>query len=119
MKNIPIKFRGNSAVDAPNFINKGDFVFGSSIIQRHDKFWLGDDKGSYVDPDSVCQLVGYDINGAEVYEGDTVYFKNDNGEKSSLRVSAGTLLADFNCSTPDFVFKHGNLHNFIKEDTNE
>lgn len=87
MKNIPIKFRGNSAVDAPNFINKGDFVFGSSIIQRHDKFWLGDDKGSYVDPDSVCQLVGYDINGAEVYEGDRIIDSNgDEGYASMLGI---------------------------------
>lgn len=63
----PIKFRGRD-------LDSGEYVF----FNLEDI--LLDVAGSYseyvglhnIDPDSVAQLVGYDANGKEVYEGDTV-----------------------------------------------
>lgn len=115
MKNIPIKFRGKDCITGELLFgdlfhkNKGVFI-GSAISEGY--------AVSEVYPDSICQLVGYDKNGAEVYEGDTVYFKSDE-VKRPLRAVAGTLLYETNCSAPEFVIKGGNLHNFIKEVSNE
>lgn len=73
MRKVPIKFRG---VDAKT----GEMIYGSYHYEKCDD-------GSIVEgiipewnpnieieikPDSVAQLVGYDKNGEEVYEGDTV-----------------------------------------------
>ena len=60
----PIKFRGKRIIDTSILVH-GDL--------RHD-----DDEifisGWVVDPESVAQLVGYDCDGNEVYEGDTIEF---------------------------------------------
>ena len=58
----PIKFRGRE------FFSK-KFIFGQTIRQTDDGFdmWTGDDWAHCTD---LVQLVGYDANGNEVYEGD-------------------------------------------------
>lgn len=67
----PIKFRGRD-------IDSGEEVF----FDLEDI--LLDVAGGYseyiglhnIDPDTVAQLVGYDANGKEVYEGDTIAGEN-------------------------------------------
>lgn len=94
----PIKFRGKR-------IDNGKFVFGdlqtyfrtdgktkSFVIRTWERLddWVAvaPDKSVTVaeyyerpiDPESVAQLVGYDANGREVYEGDTVIRYDDEEE---------------------------------------
>ena len=67
---IPIKFRGRD-VETGKMVY-GDFINGASgtLINEH-KFAM---PARYVEPSSVAQLVGYDKNGDEVYEGDILEF---------------------------------------------
>lgn len=81
-----IKFRGR--VPDNDKLDGGKIVFGSLVdygappnnrYSTCPRFWIhppdGDgDRNFPVEPDSVAQLVGYDANGKEVYEGDTVAF---------------------------------------------
>jgi len=55
----PIKFRGRC-------IGNGTFVYGD-LTHNFDDVYVN---GWQVKPESVAQLVGYDANGNEVYEGD-------------------------------------------------
>lgn len=85
----PIKFRGTvisrkAAVGREADI--GDIVTGSLIIEDDgftQSYWIRHKKKDYaaidypVDPDSVAQLVGYDKDGNEVYEGDIIIDEND------------------------------------------
>lgn len=65
---IPIKFRGR-----PTFAMYGDLVFGDLIHYNARIAIHVIRQGIYtVAPDSVAQLVGYDVDGKEVYEGDTL-----------------------------------------------
>ena len=64
----PIKFRGRD-------INTGKFVCGDVA---HTEVGILID-GREVDPDSVAQLVGYDCDGNEVYEGDLLVDKHGIG----------------------------------------
>ena len=74
MKNIPIKFRGIlKKVEGANTSRKDVFVRGYYFkdLQGVDRIMVVDDglPGNFsVEPDSVCQLVGYDANGEEIYE---------------------------------------------------
>ncbi len=80
MKNVPIKFRGQQLTADK------DFVYGDLIQYPYDLpvIRVFDDeeckKGLYayddykVYPESVAQLVGYDADGKEVYEGDELYY---------------------------------------------
>ncbi len=68
-----IKFRGHALHDScGQKVDKfvfGDLCQGDGLITILD--W--DDGDNYeVEPETVAQLVGYDTNGKEVYEGDTV-----------------------------------------------
>lgn len=62
--NRTIKFRG------VEFFGK-KFVYGQTIRETEDGFdmWTGDD---WVHCTNLAQLVGFDRDGREVYEGDTV-----------------------------------------------
>lgn len=74
--NRPIKFRGRD-------LETGEYVFGEfgqgatsgePMIYFYDydaQQWVG----AAVEPESVAQLVGYDTDGKEVYEGDTLIDK--------------------------------------------
>ena len=73
MKGVPIKFRGITP--------KGEVVFGKCLTYTHmaegedakEVMWIGDeDNGYHIVEDSLSQLIGYDYNGAEVYEGDAL-----------------------------------------------
>ena len=66
----PIKFRGRD-------IDSGEYVFAelgqvSEEINPGYLSFITEGDVYTVDSDSVVQLVGYDANGKEVYEGDTV-----------------------------------------------
>lgn len=100
----PIKFRGKR-------IDNGKFVFGdlqtyfrtdgktkSFVIRTWERLddWVAvaPDKSVTVaeyyerpiDPDSVAQLVGYDADGREVYEGDIIV--DDNGNETPAMLFA-------------------------------
>jgi len=67
--NRPIKFRGRD-------IDTGEFVYaelGQVSAEISDEYlsFITDDM-HLVDADTIAQLVGFDRNGREVYEGDTV-----------------------------------------------
>ena len=66
----PIKFRGRD-------IETGEYVYAelgqvSEEINPGYLTFLSDDGFYTVETDTVAQLVGYDANGNEVYEGDTL-----------------------------------------------
>ena len=74
MKKIPIKFRGRS-------LETGEVIFSRIVDYGSDFAKIGYWVRAYgawelrwekVDPDSVAQLIGYDVDGKEVYEGDTL-----------------------------------------------
>lgn len=91
----PIKFRGR----VPDSDNRdgGKIVFGSLVDHGETphgyRYWiypLEGDRNYPVEPDSVAQLVGYDANGKEVYEGDTIVDKHG-GEWKAIIYSSLTL----------------------------
>lgn len=69
-----IKFRGHALHDSCG--QKVDkFVFGD-LCQSDGRITIldWDDGDNYeVEPETVAQLVGYDTNGKEIYEGDEIY----------------------------------------------
>lgn len=103
MKGVPIKFRGRDIVSGEYLF--GDYVSrdeGCAIRIRHqtDLFKMHEYEIT-VDPNSVAQLVGYDADGNEVYEGDAVVALNPDpkyslGECGKLRaVGAAALYIDW------------------------
>ena len=66
-----IKFRGRR-VDTGEFVY-GDLIqFKTALLPAVHYFILHNGCQDEVEPDSVAQLVGRDVNGKEVYEGDIV-----------------------------------------------
>lgn len=70
-----IKFRG--VVPGSDKLDGGKVVSGSLVIYATGMYthWIyteGADRNYPVEPESVAQLVGYDRDGQEVYEGDTL-----------------------------------------------
>ena len=72
-----IKFRAKTwsghTVYGSYYHESADGIEIHSIIDKHGK-------ESTVEPESVRQLVGFDVNGCEVYEGDTVVIESKYGE---------------------------------------
>lgn len=69
-----IKFRGRRI----KFKHLGEIVYGG-YSQHNDGttlIWHDGGAGAIVDPKSVSQFVGFDADGREVYEGDTLVDKN-------------------------------------------
>ena len=98
MKNVPYKFRGVD-VDSDQYVyaELGDieyigdniYNFCSELYSLHNAY-----------RESIVQLVGYDMEGNEIYEGDTVdAFCNENSEAA---FSFMAQLAD-NITLPDPV----------------
>lgn len=91
--NRPIKFRGrviNRKAAVGNEAEIGDLVTGSLIIYEEEparrRCWIKRQEKNHVhidypvDEDSIAQLVGYDKDGREVYEGDKVTSEVYEGE---------------------------------------
>ena len=77
---IPIKFRGKN-------IETGKMAYGYLVIyeKHHYTHWIitsGLEPNEPVEPTSVAQLLGYDANGAEVYEGDILTMDYPDPQKS-------------------------------------
>ena len=78
----PIKFRGRIAKDHVEKWKRGEIICGSLMVFADAPItgcthWIIDEKSkpyrNYpVDEDSIAQLVGYDADGREVYEGDVL-----------------------------------------------
>lgn len=81
MQGIPIKFRGvNIATD--KYVYGYYSVMYSPYITSSEK---ADEYSLYqVYPESVAQLVGYDVDGNEVYEGDVLKDFEDNSYTATL-----------------------------------
>ena len=80
---IPIKFRGRDLnIDKRHY---GSFVHTAPMSSFPA---IVDDNGMIheVDPDSVVQLVGYDVEGNEVYVGDTLEDILGNEYTSKIRI---------------------------------
>lgn len=91
----PIKFRGRKTD------NSGEFVFGdlaqfkTNILPANHYFILHNGYQDEVEPDTVAQLVGYDANGKEVYEGDTVIWNDlPMTAKFITNISGGEVLKE-------------------------
>lgn len=99
--NIPIKFRGKR-------VDTGEFVFGDFIHRGplEGKPGIIDEQDFYneVDPDSVVQLVGYDADDNEVYEGD-ILVGTYNNEWTAMLVHAPISNDGFQIIVPIENFK--------------
>jgi len=67
--NIPYKFRG---ID-----EEGNFHYGD-LVQCKISMIMEENGAVKVIPASVAQLIGYDIDGKEIYEGDVLIDKDGN-----------------------------------------
>lgn len=71
MKNVPIKFRAWCA-ELGKFVY---MVYSSSFILYDDEIYFSDQYDDHykIKTENMDQLVGYDAEGNEVYEGDKLY----------------------------------------------
>lgn len=84
----PIKFRGRR-------VDNGEFVYGDLLHMTGERFGIIFDKriaATEVAPETVTQLVGYDSNGREVYEGDKL--ANDQGDEFTAELFDGVITDD-------------------------
>ena len=93
MKNVPVKFRAKNNFSGE--IIYGDLLhYGTKVAIRYQAApnrWEAD----IVDPESVCQLIGYDADGNEVYEDDILI--NEKGTEFQA-VLKGLSIGIGNCS---------------------
>ena len=88
MKNVPIKFRGVSELTGKTIYGVGVKDYGDNRVD----IITGGMALEAVQADSVAQLVGYDVDGKEVYEGDTLLW--DDGDKHIVIAHALANMAD-------------------------
>ena len=79
----PIKFRGH--VPDSDKLDGGKVVYGSLVVYATGMYthWIyteGAERNYPVEPESVAQLVGYDRDGQEVYEGDVLILSDTDCE---------------------------------------
>ncbi|MBQ3435078.1 MAG: hypothetical protein IJG24_08560 [Selenomonadaceae bacterium] len=93
----PIKFRGrvpdNQGIDAGKIVCGSLLDYGEGTLNCP-QFWIRPkdaDRNFPVDEDSIAQLVGFDADGREVYEGD--FLVNDNGDGFFAEL-VGAVLTD-------------------------
>ena len=105
MLNVSIKFRG---VD----IKTGNYVYGDLIQSKHNGEIICEIRSHNQNgypryktvEGSIAQLVGYDINGEEIYEGDKVIdSNNDEGYVSLLGIFKHTG----NWDSCEYIMKPG------------
>jgi len=132
VKGIPIKFRGKA--------ENGEYVYGDLMQGNYDEsaFRIKPRKKRpvYVDKNSVAQLVGYDVDGKEVYEGDAIIDTRDdsaNFEKLIAKFGTRRACLEFNfyfdwvdkppknfLTTEEQLKKHAEyIKNFVKGDSDE
>lgn len=81
-----IKFRGRDK-------ETGKLVYGSFVDYGEDcnsRYWInpiGNERNHPVDPNSVAQLIGVDVDGNEIYEGDRVVDVNDGFEFTAYQLT--------------------------------
>lgn len=97
-----IKFRAR--VVETDLLDAGKIVYGSFVdygetssrgLNSFHRYWIitPDDEPNYpVDRDSVQQLIRYDANGAEVYEGDVTFDADGNEVIAELTDIAPTVI---------------------------
>ena len=90
-----IKFRGKKP--------DGELVIGSYAYVLMSPMIL-DDYGHYhdVDPETIAQLIGYDKDGNEVYEGDDIRSHFGNICKATFRHYAGIIDGDYKLARCDY-----------------
>ena len=78
-----IKFRGKSPIN-------GEIYFGGYFKNFADKSFIILENGEMheVDPESVAQFVGYDVNGFAVYEGDKLTPGGEDEEGDQFYIAA-------------------------------
>ena len=110
MKGVPIKFRGKSIKD--NSLMYGDLMHYDEYISiRYQVKGKFEFVSKPVYPDSVSQLVGYDANGEEIYEGDILCAPYGEIKNFSAGVAyLQTMCDDFGTKitlTPELIKNHG------------
>lgn len=96
MKGIPIKFRGKSDIT-------GKFIYGIGVKIKPDYAQIISDGYCYedVEKDSVAQLVGYDVDGNEIYEDDEIlHIDYKIKDARILAALQGTTLVDWKGGIP-------------------
>ena len=93
--NRPIKFRGRVPENYHHY--GGQTIYGSLVTYPKNAPWAQGypnwivplyDRRSYpVDEDSIAQLVGYDADGREVYEGDALISVDGDYEDTAKLIS--------------------------------
>ena len=68
----PVKFRGKTCYGTSYYGGFFQNELGHCYIITDENLYYGSLNYHKVEPDSVAQLVGYDANGDEVYEGDVL-----------------------------------------------
>ena len=104
MKNVPIKFRALN-IETNAFIT---FELGECSAElRPDYLTVISDDVYTIEADTICQLVGYDDNGDEVYEGDVV--TAEAGMEFVATLEPKILWTDGAEKTVDFDFENVTL----------